>query len=129
MDKMVEIARFTYPAEAQTLLALLRAEGIDCYLRNELSSQIMAGYVDVGGARVEILEKDLPRALEIMREGGYLLPGDDDLAEPAGKLARLTRHIPLLQAFPAGTRILLLFLLAAISIALAIYAASLLFSN
>ena len=57
MDKIVEIARFTYPADAQPLMALLRSEGIECYLRNELSSQIMAGYVDVGGARVEILDK------------------------------------------------------------------------
>ena len=46
----------------QPLMALLRSEGIECYLRNELSSQIMAGYVDVGGARVEILESDVPRA-------------------------------------------------------------------
>ena len=66
MDKIVEIARFTYPADAQPLMALLRSEGIECYLRNELSSQIMAGYVDVGGARVEILESDVPRAMKIM---------------------------------------------------------------
>ena len=35
MDKIVEIARFTYPADAQPLMALLRSEGIECYLRNE----------------------------------------------------------------------------------------------
>ena len=77
MDKIVEIARFTYPADAQPLMALLRSEGIECYLRNELSSQIMAGYVDVGGARVEILECDVPRAMKIMEEGGYDLPRED----------------------------------------------------
>ena len=80
MDKIVEIARFTYPADAQPLMALLRSEGIECYLRNELSSQIMAGYVDVGGARVEILESDVPRAMKIMEEGGYDLPREDELA-------------------------------------------------
>ncbi len=31
MDKIVEIARFTYPADAQPLMALLRSEGIECY--------------------------------------------------------------------------------------------------
>ena len=46
-DKMVEIARFQYPAEAQTLIALLRSEDIECYLRNEYSSQLMAGYMPV----------------------------------------------------------------------------------
>ena len=77
MDKIVEIARFTYPADAQPLMALLRSEGIECYLRNELSSQIMAGYVDVGGARVEILESDVPRAMKIMEDGGYDLPREN----------------------------------------------------
>ena len=94
MDKIVEIARFTYPADAQPLMALLRSEGIECYLRNELSSQIMAGYVDVGGARVEILESDVPRAMKIMEEGGYDLPREDEQAEPGEQVAGFARHIP-----------------------------------
>ena len=77
-DKMVEIARFQYPAEAQTLIALLRSEDIECYLRNEYSSQLMAGYIDVGGARVEVLESDVPRALEVMEAGGYDIPAEDE---------------------------------------------------
>jgi hypothetical protein len=68
--KMVEIARFTYPLEASTLIALLESEAIDCYLRDEIISGIM-GVIDVGGNRLEVLESDLPRALEIMKEGGY----------------------------------------------------------
>ena len=92
MDKIVEIARFTYPADAQPLMALLRSEGIECYLRNELSSQIMAGYVDVGGARVEILESDVPRAMKIMEEGGYDLPREDEQAEPVEQVAGFARH-------------------------------------
>lgn len=100
MDKIVEIARFTYPADAQPLMALLRSEGIECYLRNELSSQIMAGYVDVGGARVEILESDVPRAMKIMEEGGYDLPREDEQAEPVEQVAGFARHIPFLRKYP-----------------------------
>ena len=99
MDKIVEIARFTYPADAQPLMALLRSEGIECYLRNELSSQIMAGYVDVGGARVEILESDVPRAMKIMEEGGYDLPREDEQAEPVEKVAGFARHIPFIRKY------------------------------
>ena len=94
MDKIVEIARFTYPADAQPLMALLRSEGIECYLRNELSSQIMAGYVDVGGARVEILESDVPRAMKIMEEGGYDLPREDEQAEPVETSRRIRTSYP-----------------------------------
>ena len=100
MDKIVEIARFTYPADAQPLMALLRSEGIECYLRNELSSQIMAGYVDVGGARVEILESDVPRAMKIMEEGGYDLPREDEQAEPVEQVAGFARHILFYENIP-----------------------------
>lgn len=99
MDKIVEIARFTYPADAQPLMALLRSEGIECYLRNELSSQIMAGYVDVGGARVEILESDVPRAMKIMEEGGYDLPREAR-ASGTGRTSRRIRT-----SYPFSTKI------------------------
>lgn len=131
MDKMVEIARFTYPAEAQTLIALLKSEGIDCYLRNEISSQVMAGYVDIGGARLEILESDLPRALQIMEEGGYLLQEETEAEEGAQirAVAGWARHIPFLRSFALEKQIILLFVLVAVFLALFIYAGSLLSSK
>ena len=122
MDKIVEIARFTYPADAQPLMALLRSEGIECYLRNELSSQIMAGYVDVGGARVEILESDVPRAMKIMEEGGYDLPREE-------KVAGFARHIPFLRKYPLEKQIMILFVIVAVFLALVIYFGSLISSN
>lgn len=125
MDKMVEIARFTYPAEAQTLMALLKSEGVECYLRNELSSQLMAGYIDVGGARVEILETDVARAMEIMKEGGYELPDEDEEAEEIHKVAGWTRHIPFLRRYPLEKQIMLFFVLIAVFLALFIYLGSL----
>lgn len=129
MDKIVEIARFTYPAEAQPLMALLRSEGIECYLRNEYSSQVMAGYVDIGGARVEILESDVPRAMEIMKEGGYPIPDVDEQAEAVGEIAGWTRHIPFLRGLPLEKQIMILFIIIAVLLAALIYAGSLLSSN
>lgn len=129
MDKIVEIARFTYPAEAQPLMALLRSEGIECYLRNEYSTQVMAGYVDVGGARVEILESDVPRAMEIMQEGGYPIPGEDEQAEPVEQVAGWARHIPLLKNFSLEKQIMILFVIVAVALAALIYAGAILSSN
>ena len=129
MDKIVEIARFTYPADAQPLMALLRSEGIECYLRNELSSQIMAGYVDVGGARVEILESDVPRAMKIMEAGGSDLPREDEQAEPVEQVAGCARHIPFLRKYPLEKQIMILFVIIAVFLALVIYFGSLISSN
>jgi hypothetical protein len=87
MDNIIEIARFKDPADAQVLMSLLRSEGIECSLRNELSSQIMSGYADIGGAALEVLESDVPRALELMKAGGY--PINDPDAENAKRLHKL----------------------------------------
>ena len=128
MDKIVEIARFTYPSEAQTLMALLRAEGIECYLRNELTSQIMAGYVDVGGARIEVLEKDVPRALEILKAGGYAR-FEDKRDKPVEQVAGLARHIPFLRKYTTEKQIMILFVFVAVLLASLIYVGSIILTK
>lgn len=129
MDKMVEIARFQYPGEAQTLIALLKSEGIECYLRNEYTSQLYASYVDVGGARVEILESDVPEALEIMKAGGYDIPEEDEEAEPIQVVAGWARHIPFLRNYTLEKQIVILFVIIAVLLVLLIFFGSQISSN
>ncbi len=129
MDKMVEIARFQTPAEAQTLMALLKSEGIECYLRNEYSSQLFASYVDVGGARVEILESDVPEALEVMKAGGYDIPEEDEEAEQIQVVAGWARHIPFLRNYMLEKQIVILFGIIAVFLVLLIFLGSQLSSN
>ena len=129
MDKMVEIARFQTPAEAQTLMALLKSEGIECYLRNEYSSQLFASYVDVGGARVEILESDVPDALEVMKAGGYDIPEEDEEAEQIQVVAGWARHIPFLRNYTLEKQIVILFVIIAVLLVLLIFLGSQFSSN
>jgi hypothetical protein len=77
-DKMVELTRFGNPTEAEMLVNLLHSEGIDSYVRDAILSQEFMGYVDIGGAKVELLEKDLERARQIMRDNGYDVPDESD---------------------------------------------------
>lgn len=128
-DKMVEIARFQYPAEAQTLIALLRSEDIECYLRNEYSSQLMAGYIDIGGARVEVLESDVPRALEVMEAGGYDIPAEDEEPEQIQVVAGWARHIPFLRNYTLEKQIVILFVIIAVFLVLLIFFGSQISSN
>ena len=75
-DKVIEIARFELTAEAEMLADLLKSEGIDCYVRDGISSSTMFGYVDIGGAKVDLLKKDALRALEIMKDYNYEIRED-----------------------------------------------------
>lgn len=120
-EKMVEIARFSYPAEARTLMSLLESEGIACYLRNEYSSQSMGGCVDLGGARVELLESDVPRALGLMKTGGYFIDEEPEETEEIRTVAGWASHVPLLKNLPLEKQILVLFILLAVSLGLFIY--------
>ena len=70
LEKIVEIANFRQTDRAEVLASVLRSEGIECYVRNEASARTFGGLVDIG-ARVEVLESDVSRALEIIEIGGF----------------------------------------------------------
>jgi len=75
-DKIVEIANFRQADRAEVLASVLRAEGIECYVRNEVSTRTFGGLVDIG-ARVEVLESNVARALEIAEIGGFFAQEDE----------------------------------------------------
>lgn len=122
MDKMVVIAQFTYPADAQTLVSLLKSEGIDCYLRNELSARLLYGYADVGGVSLEILEKDLPEALRIMKDGGYELPSGN--IDWASDLKKFMDKLPLFKGQKLEKQLLGWIIVIALTLAFIFYAAA-----
>ncbi|MDR0994906.1 MAG: DUF2007 domain-containing protein [Tannerella sp.] len=120
-EKLVEIARFAFAADAQTLVAYLKSEGIDCYLRDEISSQILAGYADVGGVRVEVLENEVPQALKVMEEGGYASYEPEPEASPAERAGNWLSRLPLLRKLSPGGQITLILVLIIILVGLMAY--------
>lgn len=81
----------------------------------------MGGYVDIGGARVEILESDVSRAMLIMEEGGYDIPKEDEEPEQIKAVAGWTRHIPFLRNLALEKQIIIFFVIIAIFLGLLIF--------
>lgn len=127
-DKIVEIARFYEPEQAQILESLLKSEGIKCYLRNEYTSQVMYP-ANMGGIRVELLESEVPHAMEVMEANGYEFPKEDEEPEQIQVVSGWARHIPFLRHLPLERQIIVLFILVAVFLALVIYFGSLVSSN
>ena len=127
-DKIVEIARFYEPEEAQILESLLKSEGIICYLRNDYTSQVMYP-ANMGGIRVELLESEVPRAMEIMEANGYEFPKEDEEVEQIQAVSGWARHIPFLRRLPLERQIIVFFILVAVFLALVIYFGSLVSST
>lgn len=128
MDNMVEVARFTRPTDAHALASLLQSEGIECYVRNELTSQTL-GMIDLGGVRVELLESDVQRALQVMLDNGYEIPREDEQPEEIKTVSGIARQFPFLRRFSPEKQIILLFLLVAVLLAALLFLYPLLVKN
>lgn len=119
-DKIVEIARFSKPEDAHVLEALLKSEGIECYLRNEYTTQVLYP-ANMGGVRVELLESEVSHAMEVMEANGYEFPKEDEEADQIEVVSGWARHIPFLRNYSLEKQIIILFLIVAVFLALFIY--------
>jgi hypothetical protein len=83
----------------------LQAEGIECFAQDELTVQSNNLYsVTIGGVKLQVQEHDVVRAVEILREGGYLQdePIKSDLLS---RLDSATSGIPVLKSFDVRYRV------------------------
>ena len=122
MKNIIEIARFKDASEAQVLLSVLRSEGIKCNLKNGITSQILSGYADTGGAIVEVLETDVPRTLEIMKEGGYEIYNPQTESEKRiNGLISFMDKIPVIRNLSQEIKIILLLIVVALLVTIILF--------
>ena len=120
MDNLVTIRTFTFPIDLAIIRGKLESEDIRCFVQDELMSQANVFYSRaIGGARLQVRESDLQRAIEILKEGGYLTDQDIQPSPLFVKLDKATSNIPLIKNLPVeirfailGTVIILLFAVA-----------------
>lgn len=124
MDKMVEIARFQNQAEAFMLRSLLESEGIECYLKDEIINQMYGGFVDFGGIKVQVMEDQVPHAMDVMKANGYELPTEDEAIAPLAPMFGFVGKIPFLRKFALEKQLLIILIVTALLLALLVYAGS-----
>ena len=122
MDKMVEIARFQNQAEAFMLRSLLESEGIECYLKDEIINQMYGGFVDFGGIKVQVMEDQVPHAMDVMQANGYELPKEDEAIAPLAPMSGFVGKIPFLRKFALEKQLLIILIVTALLLALLVYA-------
>lgn len=78
MDNLVTIKTFNYPHEAMVLQSRLESEGIPCFLKDAVLTQVHPWYSNaIGGVKLQIRESDVGRAIEILAEAGYGVDQDN----------------------------------------------------
>jgi DNA-directed RNA polymerase subunit RPC12/RpoP len=84
MDSFITIATFTYPHEAVIIKGRLEAEGINCFLQDELTVQVNNFYSNaVGGIKLKVKRDEVEKAKEILKETDY--SASEEMKEAAGR--------------------------------------------
>ena len=67
MQSLITIKTFTYPHEAYVIRGKLESEGIETFMRDEMTVQVHNFYSNaVGGVKLQVREKDADHAREIL---------------------------------------------------------------
>jgi hypothetical protein len=75
MDQYITVLTFTYPHELNIAKGRLQSEGIACNIKDGFTTEVNPFYSNaIGGVKLQVKESDKDRALEILKEGGFILP-------------------------------------------------------
>jgi len=110
LNNFVTIKTFMFPSEAIVLKGRLESEGIECFVKDELISQVNPFYSNaMGGVKLQVRESDVPVAIEIMKEGGYLNEEEPKPSPLFTGFDNATAKLGLIGRLPAPVRMLVLF--------------------
>src|SRR5690242_18006536 len=125
MESFITIKTFTQPHSAYIIKGHLEAEGIECFLKDELTVQSMNFYSEaIGGVKLQVRSTDAERAILLLEEYGYIC--DKDLEPPGywrylNKFDRVTGSMFLLNNIKTGPRFMLILIVAVLLLASLIY--------
>ena len=79
-EKFITVSTFTFASEVAVIRSKLESEGITCFVQDELTVQVTPFYSNaIGGVKLQVRESDLYKAIEILKEAGYI---KDEHQEP-----------------------------------------------
>ncbi|MDR2814047.1 MAG: DUF2007 domain-containing protein [Prevotellaceae bacterium] len=80
-NSYITVFSFTYPSEVMIVRGRLESEGIECFVKDELTVQVNPFYSNaIGGIKLQVKESDLEQAVKILKEVGYIK--EEDLQPP-----------------------------------------------
>jgi hypothetical protein len=108
LEQYITIRTFTYPQDAFIIKGRLEADGIECFLKDEMTVQVDNFYTNaLGGVKLQVREGDRERAEELLTEAGYLHENDFRPSAFWKTMDSFTRSIPLLKLLPLELRAVL----------------------
>lgn len=108
-DNFITVLTVTYPSELAIIRGRLELEGIECFVRDELTAQVNPFYSNaIGGIKLQVKESDLENAMIILKETGYIKDSDLQPSKMIGTLDRVTSKIPIINKLRFELRLIII---------------------
>ncbi|WP_010664521.1 putative signal transducing protein [Marinilabilia salmonicolor] len=111
-NSLITIATFDFADRMGLVRSKLEAEGIECFVQDELVSQTYIVNA-VGGMKLQVRQEDAGRATQIVKEMG-IFDEPDMQSSRLGAFERATGRFPLLKGMGLATRFFALLVLIAV---------------
>lgn len=109
MSDFVTIVSGEPITKVSVIKAKLESEGITCYIRDELTSQILDLYSNaIGGIRLQVKKEDYEKASILLKEYGFIDVKTNQQSKLWGNLNKLTSKLPFVKKLPLEFRLIIL---------------------
>ena len=97
MDNLETVISFTYPHEAHLAKGKLESEGVEVFMKDELTVQVHNFYSNaIGGVKLQVRGSDFETAHRVLVASGYIQEQKDKSNKLLSKLDKWTAKLPLI---------------------------------
>lgn len=97
MDTLITAITFTFPHDAHLAKAKLESEGVEVFLKDEMTVQVHNFYSNaIGGVKLQVRSADVDTAHHILVESGYIQEHESKPNKLLIKLDKWTSKLPLI---------------------------------
>jgi Putative prokaryotic signal transducing protein len=107
MSQFVTILSLPQPQQVYIIKGRLESEGIECFIKDELTVQTNPVYsYAVGGVKLQVKEEDVAGAMKILEEEGYINKQDQE-ADPYRWMELLADKLPFFKKMRFEVRLII----------------------
>ena len=107
MNKLTTVISFTLPHDAHFAKGKLQSEGIEVFIKDELTAHVNHLYSGaIGGVKLQVRSADVDAAHRILVDSGYIQEHTNKPNKLLMKLDQWTLNCPLIGRLPVQLRLL-----------------------
>ena len=108
MDNLITVITFTLPHEAHFAKAKLQSQGVEVFIKDEMTAHVNNFYSNaIGGVKLQVRSADVDAAYSILVDSGYIIEHAHEPNNMLVKFDKLTCRWPLIGSLAVELRMVI----------------------